>query len=124
MADKRAAKKRIKRLPLVFLHESGEHRGRSSNLSKTGIYVKTRKPLEPDSPIMIILKTDEDNGSVLELNGRVVRKIKRRPSHSCNMFVTLNNGMGVRLINTPREYYDLIAGIHQAPVAYNKPKTH
>lgn len=108
MADKRRAIRKIKRLPLVFLHEWGEHRGRSSNLSKTGIFIKTRKPLEPDSPIMIILKIDEDRGVFLELMGRVVRNINRKPSLSCSMFVASNNGMGVRLTSIPQEYKDLI----------------
>jgi len=121
MADKRNAKRKIKRLPLLFLHEWGEHRGRSSNLSKTGIFVKTRKPLEPDSTIKIILKTGEDNGSVLELNGMVVRNINRRPSYASSMFVASNNGMGIRLTSIPREYNNLIADLHQNCVSYSNP---
>ena len=70
---------------------------------------------------MIILKTDEDRGSVLELNGRVVRQIIRRPSHSCNMFVALNNGMGVWLTSIPKQYNDLITDIRQTCVLPSNP---
>ena len=121
MADKRETKRKIKRMSLVFLHEWGEHRGRSSNLSGKGIYIKTRKPLEPDSPIMILLKIDEDKGLFLELHGRVVRNIKRRPSHACNMFVASNNGMGVALTIIPQEYKDLISDLHQTCVLSSNP---
>jgi len=87
------------------------------------IFIKTRKPLEPDSDIMIILKTDEDSGLLLELHGRVVRKIKRRPSNTCSMFVSSKNGMGVRLTIIPQEYKDLISDLHQKCFSYSNHKT-
>jgi hypothetical protein len=61
MADNRGAKRRIKLFPLVFSHELGKDMGTSSNFSETGIF-KTRKCLEPDSPIKIILKTESKTG--------------------------------------------------------------
>jgi hypothetical protein len=62
MADKRGAKRRIKRYSVVCSHELEKEMGISSDLSETGIFVKTRKHPESDSPIKIILKTESKMG--------------------------------------------------------------
>lgn len=116
MADKRQSKRRIKRLSLEFLNNGEKYRGRVSNLSKTGIFVKTRKPLEPESPVTISLNIDEGNGLTIDLEGIVVRKIKEKPLASKSIYVAHKNGMGVRLTRMPQEYHDLISNLQQRTV--------
>ena len=62
MPNKRGTKRKTKRLPVMFSHEWEKHIVRSSHLSESGVFVKTGKPLAPNAPIKIIMKTESEMG--------------------------------------------------------------
>jgi len=58
----RRAKRKSESVPLVLFNEGKKYMGRFSVFTKTGTFIKNRKPLESDSPKKIILKTESKMG--------------------------------------------------------------
>jgi hypothetical protein len=56
MADKRKDKRKIKRLHITFTCGENEHKGISSNVSFSGLFIKTRKKFKPSSLVSMILE--------------------------------------------------------------------
>ncbi|TNF52588.1 PilZ domain-containing protein [bacterium] len=99
MADKRKNKRKIKRFQVKFLCGTEEYRGISSNLSHTGLYIRTRKTFKSGIPVKIVMEVDEDKKIVLR--GVIVRQVNRRYGSS-------DNGIGIEFDETPQEYKDLV----------------
>lgn len=99
MADKRINKRKIKRFHVKFFCGTEGYRGISSNLSHTGLYIRTRKTFKPGIPVKIVMEADKDKKIVLR--GVIVRQVNRRYDNS-------DNGIGVELDETPQEYKELV----------------
>lgn len=91
--------RKTKRLSLTFSDGTGEISGASSNLSVTGLFVRTRKPLNPGTPVRIIIELNEQNK--IELMGIVVWARKTGN-------VGFKDGMGIKLTTVPHAYEDFV----------------
>jgi Tfp pilus assembly protein PilZ len=99
MADKRDTKRRIKRLPVTFLYGAEVHRGTSSNLSLSGLFIRTRKSIKTGLHIQMVLEISED--LKIPLRGITVREKKKGYRNPyC--------GIGVSLTEVPQAYRDYI----------------
>lgn len=100
MADKRQISKRhTKRLPVVFSNGDSEFIGTTSNLSSTGLFIRTKKALSPGTLLKMVLEVDKDNK--IHLEGEVVWSLKTG-------LIDFKNGMGVKLKSIPQTYEELI----------------
>jgi Tfp pilus assembly protein PilZ len=100
MADKREAKRKIKRLPVTFSCKTEEYFGISSNISTTGLFIRTRKAFKTGLSVNMVLELDEN--SKISLSGVISRaKIKTK-------FETSNCGIGVQLTEASEAYLDFL----------------
>jgi Tfp pilus assembly protein PilZ len=99
---KRSAPRKIKRLPVTFSDGNVEYTGTSSDFSLTGVFIRTRKALDPGTQLRIVLEVDEDRK--IELRGIVVRSIKTG-------IMEFKNGMGIKLTFVPKEYEDFVKAL-------------
>jgi len=75
MADKRQISKRhTKRLQVVFSNGESDFIGTTSNLSSTGLFIRTKKALSPGTLLKIVLDVDKDNK--INLEGEVAWSLK------------------------------------------------
>lgn len=88
-----------RRFPLTFSDGDREYHGVSSNISSTGIFIRTRNALPPGTRLKITLEADGDIRIPLE--GKVAWALKTGLSD-------FRNGMGVEFYNVPREFEDLL----------------
>jgi len=89
----------IQRLECEFTSGDVAHRSISSDLSETGLFIRTRHGLAPGSAIDITLYLP--NGSVSKLKGIVRRTIKTD-------FSGIKNGMGIEIIEKDDAYLEFI----------------
>jgi Tfp pilus assembly protein PilZ len=100
MADKREAKRKIKRLPVTFSCKTEEYIGISSNFSTKGLFIRTRKPFNIGLPVNLVLELDEN--TKIALSGVISRaKVKTKYEAS-------NCGVGVQLTEAPEAYKDFL----------------
>ncbi|MBS1112007.1 MAG: PilZ domain [Nitrospirae bacterium] len=100
MANKRLVSKRhTKRLPVIFSNGDSEFAGTTSNLSSTGLFIRTRKALNPGTLLKIVLEVDKDKK--INLEGEVAWSLKTG-------LADFKNGMGVKLKDIPQAYEELI----------------
>jgi len=100
MSNKRQISKRhTKRLPVLFSSGESEFIGTTSNLSLTGLFIRTRKAFSPGTLLKIILEVDKDKK--INLEGEVAWSLKTG-------IADFKNGMGVKLRNIPQTYEELI----------------
>ena len=97
--QKRRSPRVIKRLEVRFTTGEINYTGITSNLSKEGIFIRTQKGLPPQTIIEIELYLA--SGKAIKLRGQVKRTIK-------TPFQAIKNGMGIELINPPREYIEFL----------------
>lgn len=95
MKEKRTFKRMLKRVPVKYSFGEVESVGVISNLSKSGLFIKTRKPFCAGVPVKLFFETDEKHP--VKLIGVVARAIRKEIDHS-------RNGMGVHLISVPPIY--------------------
>lgn len=104
MADKRISKRKIKRLPVTFLCGLEEHKGISSNVSLTGIFITVRSAFKPCSNTMaMILELEEERR--IALRGEIARIAKK------SKFDRGNLGIGVQLTNISQMYQDYVQAL-------------
>jgi Tfp pilus assembly protein PilZ len=89
-------------LPVIFSDGKVEYTGMSSDFSLTGIFIRTRKALNPGTQLRIVLEVDENRK--IELTGIVVRSIKTG-------IMEFKNGMGIKLTSIPKEYEDFVKAL-------------
>lgn len=100
MADKREARRKIKRLPVIFSCKAEEYTGISSNFSTSGLFIRTRKNFTIGLPVSVVLELDES--SKIPLLG-VISRAKAKTK-----FETTNCGIGVQLTEAPEAYKDFL----------------
>jgi uncharacterized protein (TIGR02266 family) len=88
-----------RRFPLTFSDGNRENHGVSSNISSTGIFIRTRNALPPGTRLKIVLEVDGDTR--IDLEGEVAWALKTG-------LQDFRNGMGVELSNVSQEYEDLL----------------
>jgi hypothetical protein len=104
MAEKRKDKRKIKCLLVSFSSDGEEHLGISSNLSHSGLFIKTIKMFKPGLLLKMDLEVDDNNK--LTLTGVVSRAL-----HGRIKFNSLYSGIGIRLIKIPRSYRDFMQAL-------------
>jgi|Deesub1362A_J573_1020465.scaffolds.fasta_scaffold00882_11 uncharacterized protein (TIGR02266 family) len=96
------AKRYTKRFPITFSDGQQEYFAVTSNISSTGIFIRTRKALPPGTHLHIRLEIDK--GRHITLDGVVAWALKTG-------IADFKNGMGVRLKTIPEEYKALIRSL-------------
>jgi len=96
------ARRYIKRFPVAFSDGRTEYSAVTSNISSTGIFIRTRKALPPGTRLHIRLEVDR--GRYIALEGVVAWALKTG-------IVDFKDGMGVRLEIIPEEYKALIRSL-------------
>jgi Tfp pilus assembly protein PilZ len=104
MVEKRACKRKIKRLSIIFSDGNVDYSGISSDFSCNGLFIRTRKGLEKGT--VLNMKLELDNGSMIPLTGIVARTLKTK-------LATQKDGMGIELTSTHPEYDRLIKELYK-----------
>ncbi len=102
--DKRKSRRVIKRLEIKFQAEV-ERTAITSDLSETGVFVRTTKGVQPGN--IIDFRLNLPNSQELFLSGRVVRNIKSLPALVGNS----KSGMGIQLIDPPLDYINYVQSV-------------
>jgi hypothetical protein len=87
--SKRKHERFIKRLETEFSADGKDYRGISSDLSLTGLFIRTNHAFSPGTVVDILLHLP--TGSSAKLKGRVRRALKTH-------VISLKNGMGIELL--------------------------
>jgi len=91
-----------RRLSLTFSNGEVEYNGVTSNISETGLFIRTRKPFPPGTNIIVKIETPDTRDIMME--GVVIWALKTGISD-------FKDGMGVKLINIPEAYRVLLRKI-------------
>ncbi len=102
--DKRACRRKIRRLNITFSDGINEFNGISSDFSCNGLFIRTRKGFKEGTTLNMILEMD--NGQKVPLSGVVIRTIKIQIS-------SFKNGMGIELTSIPKEYDDFVKELYE-----------
>lgn len=97
-------KRFTKRLSLVFSDGEVEYNGITSNISTTGLFIRTRKPFPPGTNIKVIIDTDK--GEKIVADGVVVWALRTGVAD-------FKNGMGVKLTTIPEAYGKLLKEVYE-----------
>jgi len=100
MAGKRRHKRIIKRLKTEFSSEDSSFRGTSSNLSESGLFLKTIKPLPVDTLVEVSIQLPDNTVSKLKGTVRWSLKAAQRTSS--------RSGMGIEISENDRHYVDFL----------------
>ncbi|MBI5026073.1 MAG: PilZ domain-containing protein [Nitrospirae bacterium] len=95
----RGAKRVIKRLEIKFYAGGASYTGITSNLSESGLFIRTFRGVVPGSILDMELMLPD--GNVLKLSGKVIRTVKTQ-------FRSEKNGMGIKLIGHPDQYLEFL----------------
>ena len=93
--EKRDSKRITKRIEVTFSFNGTECRGITSNVSKKGIFIRTRKGFAPGTILSINLYIP--SGETIKLRGKVARTIRTQ-------FNAVKNGMGITFLDTDQKY--------------------
>lgn len=91
--------RKIRRLPVTIHDGVNEYRGTTSDMSHTGIFIRSRKVFKPGTPLKLIIEIDETRE--ISLVGVVKRFIKLGTT-------VFKDGLGIKLTSIPQEYKDLV----------------
>lgn len=95
----RAAKRFIRRMEVEFFDGKRNYRGIASDFSTTGLFIRTKRGLAPQSVLDITIYLPD--GKPGKLKGIVRRTIKTGSSLS-------KDGMGVQLVEQDKNYTDFM----------------
>jgi uncharacterized protein (TIGR02266 family) len=99
MRQKRKHKRVVKRLETEFSAGGSDSRGISSDVSASGLFVRTSKPFTPDTLLDL----------TLHLPGNAVSKIKGRVRWAAKMgMISGRNGMGIEIVETDENFVNFI----------------
>lgn len=104
MAEKRVAERIFKRLEVQF-STVVENTAITSNISETGMFIRTNRGLAEGSTLNI--KLNLPDSKELEVKGKVVRSSKTIPGLLGNS----KSGMGIHLISPPAEYVGYVQSL-------------
>ena len=99
MIEQRGAERYKKEVPVTYSDGKENYKGLSADFSVTGIFIITREPFKPGSPIKITLEIS--NKKRIYLSGTVIRTIKTGE-------LSIKDGMGIKLNETPFVYHNFI----------------
>jgi Tfp pilus assembly protein PilZ len=91
--------RKIRRLPVTIHDGVKEYRGTTSDMSHTGIFIRSRKIFKPGTPLKLVIEIDETRK--ISLLGIVKRFIKLGTT-------VFKDGLGIELTSIPQEYKDLV----------------
>ncbi len=97
--EKREGRRIKRRLTCEFFHEASAHRGIILDLSPSGVFIRTNAVLTPGTEIDIFLAASVA-APAMTLRGIVVR----RRSVPATLTTVIQPGLGVKILDAPREY--------------------
>ena len=97
--EKREGRRIKRRLTCEFFHETSSHRGIILDLGPSGIFIRTNAVLSPGAEIDIHLAASVASPA-MTLRGTVVR----RRSVPATLTTLIQPGLGVKILDAPREY--------------------
>lgn len=100
---RRKSNRVTKRLEVTFSSGALQFRGISSDLSTSGLFIRTQNGLMPGT--MVEIEVYLPQHKLGRLKGIVRRTVK-------TSFSMVKNGMGVELIETDQNYLDFVKSIH------------
>ena len=100
--DRREHTRFVKRLKTKFYMDEVSFTGISSNISKSGLFIRTSKGFSPDTIINIEMVMPDN--TISNLKGIVTRTIK-------TPFTSMKNGMGVKLLEKDVIFMDFIKSL-------------
>jgi len=110
LKTRRGHERFIRRLETEFTAENKNYRGISSDLSISGLFIRTNHAFVPDTLLDIVIHLP--GSTAVKLKGRVRRSIK-------TPVVSLKNGMGVEITENDPRYLEfvktVIPGLHEEP---------
>lgn len=89
----------IRRLETEFIAEDKSYRGISSDLSQTGLFIRTNHAFAPGS--ILDIKIYLPDGAISKMKGKVMRAFK-------TPIISLKNGMGVVLLEKDSHYINFM----------------
>jgi hypothetical protein len=100
--DKRRTGRSKTRLPVIYSSHGLQYNGCISDISFSGLFIRTRRPFKPGVPVEISI--DTESGSKVCLKGLSVR---------ANNYgvVCAKNGMGIKLDSQPEAYRGLVKDV-------------
>jgi len=108
MADKRNEKRKKKRLRITYSAFTEDmFNGFSSDISPSGVFIRTKRPFRPGVPVNISLEVNE--GRKIELAGITAWSVKT------GFVYYKKDGMGVRLVSPPQIYNDFLRILQNEP---------
>lgn len=102
--EKRDKERVIKRLEVRFM-TSVENTAITSNLSESGIFIRTKRGIAPGS--VLDIKLNLPGSQALVLKGKVVRSM----SSVSGLIGEAKSGIGVQLISPPSEYISYVRSL-------------
>jgi hypothetical protein len=112
--EKRRQKRFVKRCSVEFQSGGETYRGFSRNLSLDGLFLKSRKPLAPDTIIEMVV--DLPDGSTAKLRGRVKRALRNPHSGTLERAgIPSKDGMGIEIIEQDSNYVKFITSFLSSP---------
>jgi len=97
--EKREGRRIKRRLTCEFFHETSAHRGIILDLSPSGVFIRTNAVLTPGTEIDIFLAASVA-APAMTLRGVVAR----RRSVPATLTTVIQPGLGVKILDAPREY--------------------
>jgi hypothetical protein len=105
LKTRRGHERFIRRLETEFTAENKNYRGISSDLSISGLFIRSNHAFVPDTQLDIVIHLPDSTD--VKLKGRVRRAIK-------TPIVSLKNGMGVEITENDPRYLEFVKTvIHQ-----------
>lgn len=99
MRQQRRHKRVVKRLETEFSAGGSDSRGISSDVSASGLFVRTSKPFTPETLLEL----------TLHLPGNTVSKLKGRVRWAAKMGqISGRNGMGIEIVETDENFVNFI----------------
>jgi hypothetical protein len=95
------------KLQIVYDDGASFMSGPVLDMSESGVFIETVMPLEPGTPVRLMPLFKDDDSSVLELGGEVVRKA----DYDLDNHFDRTPGMGIRFVDVNDEQREAIARI-------------
>ena len=102
MKSRRGHDRFIRRLETEFTAENKNYRGISSDLSVSGLFIRTQHAFVPDTLLDIVIHLPDSID--VKLKGRVRRSIK-------TPVVSIKNGMGIEILENDSRYVNFVKSV-------------
>lgn len=103
MAENRVAKRIRRRLACEIKADGRQQRAIVLDLSRTGLFVQTSARLTPGTTVELWLQFESHPEPVM-----VRAAVARQKAVPSNLTSVAQGGVGLRILDAPRKYYDLI----------------